>query len=86
MNKTREIVLSEKLQKLDEYEILLENSTTTGEVNQLIGKIKKLLAEIEILEKSNIQTGLSYIPIKDGNITGNRGLYDRGNYLTNDLR
>ena len=77
MNKTREIVLSEKLQKLDEYEILLENSTTTGEVNQLIGKIKKLLAEIEILEKSNIQTGLFYIPINDGNITGNRGLRQR---------
>ena len=33
MNKTRKIVLSEKLDKLDEYEVLLENSTATEEIN-----------------------------------------------------
>ena len=74
MNKTTKIALRKKLKKLDEYEILLENSTTTKEIHQLVEKIQILLVEIEILEKSNIQSGLSRIPINDGDISGNRGL------------
>ena len=42
---------------------------------QLIEKIETLLAEIEILEKNTIyQSGRSYVPINDGDISGNRGV------------
>jgi len=74
MNKTTKIALRKKLKKLDKYEILLENSTTTKEIHQFVEKIQILLVEIEILEKSNIQSGFSRIPINDGDISGNRGL------------
>ena len=75
MNKRETMDLGKKLEKLDEYETLLENSNSPSEIYQLIEKIETLLAEIEILEKNTVyQSGRSYVPINDGDISGNRGV------------
>ena len=72
MNKRETMDLGKKLEKLDEYETLLENSNSPDEIYQLI---ETLLAEIEILEKNTVyQSGRSYVPINDGDISGNRGV------------
>ena len=75
MNKLKTMDLGKKLEKLDEYETLLENSNSPDEIYQLIEKIETLLAEIEILEKNIVyQSSRSYVPINDGDISGNRGV------------